>query len=265
VGRNASGLTDQDELLLGFAAAHRMVLREQAQALLVLSASSAARRCSALAAAGLLAKSRPFDRGPNWFRITRAGLDSISSSLPVPDERLGQFKHDIGLAWIEIAARRGSFGPLTGVVSERRMRSDDGVWESRRSPLDLELERPPFGIRLGLGARGRQRIHYPDMLLDLAGGKTVAVELELTPKGPRRRDEILIAYAAEKRYAAVLYLVETPSMATSIRAAARELGISRKVHVQLVRYGSAASGGGGRAPSRRGTRAASERSAGVSR
>jgi hypothetical protein len=258
--RSASGLTEQDEVLLGFAAGHRLVIREHAQALLGVGASSASRRLGALARAGLLAQSRPFDRGPNWYRITRAGLDAISSSLPVPDSRLGQFKHDIGLAWIEIAAHRGSFGPVSEVISERRMRSEDGVWEHATSPVDRELQGPPHGMRLGLGPRGKERIHYPDMVLGLAGGKRVAVELELTAKSPRRRDEILMAYAAEKRVDAVLYLVETAAMATSIRAAARAHGISRKVHVQYVKYASAASGGAGRAPARLPARSAVEAS-----
>jgi hypothetical protein len=248
--RNASGLTEHDEVLLRFAAAHRLVIREHAQALLGVSASSASRRLGALARTGLLAQTRPFDRGPNWYRITRGGLDAIASALPVPDKRLGQFRHDIGLAWIEIAARRGSFGPVSEVVSERRMRSEDGVWEHATAPVDRELQRPPHGIRLGLGPRGKERIHYPDMVLELAGGKRVAVELELSAKGPRRRDQILMAYAAEKRVDSVLYLVESPAMAASIRASARAHGISRKVHVQYVKYASAASGGAGRAPAR---------------
>ena len=36
------------------------------------------------------------------------------------------YAHDVGVTWLTAAARRGLFGELSQVVSERRMRSEDG-------------------------------------------------------------------------------------------------------------------------------------------
>jgi hypothetical protein len=128
------------------------------------------------------------------------------------------------------------------VVSERTMRSRDG-----KSPGS---ER--FGVRLGgLGAGGRERFHYPDLLLVDPNGHRIAVELELSGKGRRRLEGILAGYAADPRISAVLYLVDRPSVGRSIEASARALGIADLVHVQRARWGrDAPATGAARAPVR---------------
>ncbi|MGI8507621.1 MAG: hypothetical protein ACR2MK_12635 [Solirubrobacteraceae bacterium] len=141
---------------------------------------------------------------------------------------LACFKHDVGLAWLWLAASRGAFGEMHAVISERQMRSHDGRAEGRAEPL---------GVRLaGVGPHGGDRRHYPDLLLETSTGHRVAVELELTPKGRVRREEIIGGFAADARIDAVLYLVENDSIGAAIESSGATVGVSSLVHVQRARF-----------------------------
>jgi hypothetical protein len=236
-------ITARDRFLLAYAAEHKLVLAAQANALLRTSTPAAARRLRELKADGLLRSDRPFAEQPPCYQVTRQGLGVIESRLPAPRsvDRAG-YRHDIGVGWLWLAAHAGVWGEMREVVSERTMRSRDG-----KSPGS---ER--FGVRLGgLGAGGRERFHYPDLLLVDPNGHRVAVELELSSKGRRRIEGILAGYAADPRISAVLYLVDRPSVGRVIEASARALGIADLVHVQRARWGrDAPPTGAARAPER---------------
>jgi hypothetical protein len=221
-------LTDRDRELLRFAADQRLFLATQARVLLGASAAVVATRLRALRRAGYLQAQRPFDRQAPCYWITRRGLGAVESRLPAPRPELGSYRHDLGVAWVWLAARQGAFGPVRRLVSEREMRSRDGTDGHRANP---------FGVRLGgVGPGGRQRLHYPDLLLVGPGGRRVAVELELTSKGRARRERILAGYAADGRIDSVLYLVDRPATARALQASATRLGISDRVHVQPVSW-----------------------------
>lgn len=227
-------LTDRDRQLLAFAARHRIVQTSQIAVLLGTSAAAAAPRMRALRRAGILTAQAPFDRQPRCYSITRRGLDAIESRLPPPRLDLRSYRHDVGIAWLWLAARGGAFGPLREVVSEREMRSRDAT--DAHAVRTGGGRTDPFAVRLGgIGSGGRERLHYPDLLLVGAGGRRVAVELELTSKGRTRRERILAAYAADPRIDAVLYLVDRAATGRAIRASAARLGIRERVQVQQVR------------------------------
>jgi len=212
-------------------AEHRLILPAHAQTLLELSLSAASSRLRALAGAGYLAPHRIFAGQPTAYQINRKGLAAIGSALPAPQLDLRAHAHDVGVAWLWLAARAGTFGPLSAVVSERTMRSMD----ARRDDQPDKFF-GPLGVRLGgTGPAGRERLHYPDLMLVTSDGRRIAVELELSAKGAARRERILAGYGADARIDAVLYLVERPALATAIRSSARRLGISHHVHVQWIR------------------------------
>ncbi|MEO6857176.1 MAG: hypothetical protein ABI323_01105 [Solirubrobacteraceae bacterium] len=248
-----SPLADSDLRVLAFAAEHRFFLGAHARTLLGLSTRSASSRLRKLTDAGWLRYERKL-AGPGCYQITRRGLNLIGSSLPRPRAvDLATYDHEVGLGWLWLAAERGAFGALRSVASERHMRSED----RRRADAAERL-----GVRLpGVGPYGGERRHYPDLLLETASGHRVAVELELTPKSPARRGEILGGYALDGRIDAVLYLVETERAGRAIERSARVAGISGRVHVQLVQFtaGSGAIGAG------RGTVSRSAREAGRDR
>ena len=220
-------LTERDQQVLSFLAEHRLALPPHVAVLLGTSARAATARLNKLANAGLL-KCRPgFPGEPRWYQITDDGLAFIGSSLAPPRADLRTYEHDVGVAWLWLAARGGTFGPLQEIVGERRLRSSDGSREPGAEPLAVRLG--------GFGPHGRERLHYPDLVLRTADGRRVALELELTPKSRTRLETILAGYGADPRFDGVVYLVESTSVARSVQAAARRLGIAPLVHVQRVR------------------------------
>jgi hypothetical protein len=244
-------LTDRDRELLQFAARHRIVLAAQFQVLSGATAPAVATRVRALRRAGYLGSQRPFDRQAPCFWITRRGLRAIESSLPAPRPELGSYRHDLGAAWLWLAAQQGAFGRVRQVVSEREMRSHDGTGAR---PAD------PFGVRLGgVGPGGHERLHYPDLVLNGPGGRRIAIELELTSKGRTRRERILAGYAADSRIDSVLYIVDQAATGRAIRASAARLGISGRIGVRPARWNDAR-----REPSPAPARAA-EREPGIAR
>lgn len=239
-------LTEQDQELLGFLAEHRLVLPEQAAALLDRAPDTARARLSRLESAGYVRSESVFRGHPPMYLITRPGLRVLGSGLEPPRIEVRAYQHDVGVAWLWLAAHGGTFGPLREIIAERRLRSHDGA---RRSDLDAV---EPLGVRLGgFGARGQERLHYPDLLLRTADGRRVALELELSPKGRTRLETILMGYGADPRIEGVVYLVDKASVARSVTDAARRLGVSSRVHVQRVRLaGAGASAPRGRTASR---------------
>ena len=218
-------------------AEHRLVLSNHAQALLGVSANTASRRLRALEQAGLARREALFHRYPAHYRIERRGLELIGSRLGVPKRGLN-VAHDVGVAWLWLAAHRGAFGPLAEVVSERTMRSRDGI-EAHATRVTGRSEHEPFGVRLsGQGPKGRPRLHYPDLLLVDRQGRRIAVELELSSKGRSRRHQIIGSYAFDRRVDAVLYLVSDQRVAREVQEAARRFGSEGTVIVQRVRMGA---------------------------
>jgi len=197
------------------------VLTQHVAAMLGVSRRTAGERLSALRSAGLLsARQGPYRS--DCHQITTRGLRLIASRLPRPRFDVATYWHDVGIAWLWLAARSGAFGELADIVSERRMRSSDGA--------DPSVE--PFGVRLGgYGADGRARLHYADLLLRTQNGHRIAIELELSGKPRTRRQSILSGYGIDRRIDAVVYLVD-PAVGRAVSASARRLGLGSLVHVQ---------------------------------
>lgn len=234
-------LSEIDLELLRFLAEHRFLLAEHAAALLGVTPQTASRRLARLARARYVRQEAGFNHQPDMHLITRAGLAAVGSTVSAPRVNLLTYEHDVGLAWLWLAAQRGTFGPLSEILGERSLRSQDGA-RDRSAGCGDSAE--PFGIRKGgVGIRGGERLHYPDMLLRTADGRWVALELELSHKARVRVESILAAYAADPRIAGVVYLVQSQSVARSVERAARRVGVPDLVHLQRVRLAAPVSPG----------------------
>jgi hypothetical protein len=254
-GARSTRVTERDSEILAFVADHRLVLAGHVQTLLGVSETVAYRRLKALTSSGLLEYSRKLHGQPGCYQITGAGLAAVDSDLPRPKIDLRCYQHDIGVAWVWLAASRGAFGRVEHIVSEREMRSRDGAWAAARGRrLEVDIDpgpRSPLGVRLGgVGPGGRIRLHYPDLLLVGRRGERLAIELELSSKGSRRLETILAGYGAEPRIAAVLYLAEKPGIRREVLSTAARLGISDLVFVRRVAWPSGAEPAKGPARSR---------------
>ncbi len=227
-------LTERDALLLEFLAEHRFARPSHAARLLEVGARTATARLNRLEQAGYLTRDRPYGGQPDHYQITRHGLAAIGSELRPPRPDLSAYQHDLGLAWLWLAARGGAFGPLNELISERRLRSHDARARTRESPA-APVER--LGVRIpGTGLRGGERLHYPDLLLRTVSGHRVAVELELSDKSRKGLDKVIGAYAGDRRIDAVLYLVDDERIFRKVQASARKFGLENLVHVQRVRF-----------------------------
>lgn len=227
-------LTDADLAVLGPLAENRFLIAAQLAALLDVSEAAAARRLRRLRDAGLVSFGPLPDRGGQFVATaTRAGLRRIGAAANETRLDRVNYRHDLDVGWLWLAARAGAFGPLTRIVTDRQMRGADGA--RTRAP---DLEPPnaiPHGIGLGLlGPRGQIQRHYPDLLLRTASGHEVAIELELTRKSTRRVERIMTAYASDARIDAVLYLVPSAAIASAVADAAARVGVSELVHVQRL-------------------------------
>jgi hypothetical protein len=236
-GHQRTPLTPRDLTLLDFAARHRLILGSHAQTLLGVSPGVAGRRLRALTTGGYIVATRVFASQPACYQISRDGLAVVGSDLPLPRLDLRAYAHDVGVAWLWLAGLRGSFGPLAQMVAERTLRSEDARAASlaRAAGTSGDPLRQPWGIRLGgSGPHGRERLHYPDLLLVTPQGQRIAVELELSSKGKSRRERILAGYGSDARMTSVLYLVDGTSVGRAVEASARRLGMGSLVHVQPV-------------------------------
>jgi hypothetical protein len=230
-------LTEPDLELLRFLSEHRFALADHAAALLEVTPVTATRRLRKLAAAGYVTEEPVFHGRPAMYLISRTGLAAAGSTLPKPKLDLHTYRHDVGVAWLWLAARHGTFGPLSEILAERTLRSRD-LARSRDGTDRLDSE--PLGVRLGgTGARGAERLHYPDLLLRTKDGRRVALELELSTKARTKLETILAGYGADPRIAGVVYLVQSPSVARIVQRAARKVGVADLVHLQRVRLTAA--------------------------
>ncbi len=181
-----------------------------------------------LAAARLIQRQPLFVGEPPLIWLTSRGASEISSPMPTGRPSLSEVRHDLGAAWLWLAAQRGAFGPVGAVHSERAIRSHD-------AQLTRAGGGRPLSVGLGsYGPAGRPARHVPDVLLEAADGRWIALELELTRKGRPALDRVMRAYATDGRIDKVLYLVSDPRIARTISDAAARAGIGRLVQVDRI-------------------------------
>jgi hypothetical protein len=249
-------LTERDRMILAFAAEHRLVLGRQIEAL---SGADVSGRMRALVRGAYLGELREVSFP--CYQILKRGLRAIGSPLKPPRPKLDAYKHDVGLAWLWLGARRGAFGPLQHVLSERRLRSEDGA---------LEHPPDPHAVRLGgIDRYGNETLHYPDLLLIDGRRRRLAVELELTQKSRGRLERILAGYAADGRIDRVLYLVEDNRegrrLGHVLAGTVQDMGLSGRVYVQRIEPIRSSPDGASSAPRRAAARLQESDRAGVGR
>lgn len=232
-------LDDGDRELLGFLALHRATTAAQIPVLLGISPRRGSDRLRRLEQARLLQRERIFAGQPSTVTITPHGRRAIGSRLPPVQVSLTEYRHDVGVSWLWLAARDGAFGPMREIVSERELRA---------------AAQPVRGLEQ----------HRPDLLLTTAAGKRIAVELELTAKGAGRLERIMLGFAGDPGLDGVLYLVPNATLARQVERAAHRTGITDMVHVQrLAPDGIHGTPTGQATPAR--VRAAGVRAAGATR
>jgi hypothetical protein len=91
-------------------------------------------------------------------------------------------------------------------------------------------ERPIASAQVGHLPNGRPRMHRADLaILDASG--TVAVEVELTPKSPKRLERIVMGWRIADCVNAVHYLCEPGQTRRAVERAVANVGAQDKIAV----------------------------------
>jgi hypothetical protein len=188
-GIRTDSISTRDVEVLGFIARFGVVPRCAVATWAGTGISAMEKRERRLRLAGLIeVRSGVWGEG-RLLAATRAGLRLAGhGELRPPTFRLEAVNHEAAVA--ELAARLERDGH--SLLSEREMLARERI----------EGERP-FSARLSGG-----RFHRADLLRTATGGPPEAIEVELTPKGQVRLDELLRAWrrsVAERRLARVVY------------------------------------------------------------
>lgn len=111
------------------------------------------------------------------------------------------------------------FGPAH-VFSERELRAAEQV-----------EGRPIAGAKLGELASGAPRLHRPDLAV-LGGEGTIAVEVELTPKAPRRLEELIRAWRRARWVGEVRYLCAPGQIRRAVERAVQKLRAESRIGIE---------------------------------
>ena len=165
-------------------------------------------RLATLLSGGLLEQKTLLYRQPGLYIATAEGLRWQGlERLGVYRVSPGGFTHAREVANAAVALHRCF--PAWTLVSERELRvrkSDEGELVA--------------SARLGELPGGRPALHRPDLALISPQGRTLAVEIELSVKTPRRLQAICRGYARARHLSHAYYLATPPAARALARAVA---------------------------------------------
>ncbi len=246
-GRKRSGTAPaggdaRTELLLALGSLGALTA-EALGGLLGASVSSARGRLAATERAGLTRSWRLLTDAPALHTATAAGLRAAGTTGLSP-VRIGP-----GSARHAIATATAAAG-LAGAYPDAQMLGEPAIRRlerERRRPL-ATLAGPHGGglLRTGGGEGSAVANHRPDLLLMPSGRPApagpVAIEVELTVKGPERLAAICRAWARSREVSGTIYLAAPTVLGPLERAIAAAGAEQRVVALELDAFGSAIAG-----------------------
>ena len=166
------------------------------------------RRVAACVDAGLLERIDLLRSEPGLLRATRDGLRYAGLGLPVAEISPGSVGH-----WLRCTSTALLVGKNVG---------RDRVLTEREIVLAEQVEeRPIASAEVGSLPNGKPRMHRADLAI-IAGAGPIAIEVELTPKSPRRLEGLIRAWrrtVAVGTVAEVHYLCEPGQTRTAVERA----------------------------------------------
>ncbi len=172
---------DRDRELAALVGRHGVLTVEQAMRATGVGRTATYRRAAALIEAGLLERLGLLRSCPSLLHVTRDGLRYAGLAMPVAKVSPGAVDH-----WLRCATAALDLGERYGhdrVLTERDILA-----------VEFLEGRPLVKIPVGPTRSYRnQRLHRPDLIVCVEEGR-IAVEVELTPKAPRRLEELFRAW-----------------------------------------------------------------------
>ncbi|HEX2070265.1 MAG TPA: hypothetical protein VHF90_01290 [Thermoleophilaceae bacterium] len=220
--RDADGfrVTERDLAMVAWIGRQRFAQAVQVARRFRMDERNTYRRLRGLVAVGLLGQRRVFHGQAGAYWATRAGLASAHLHLPPAGIDIRTYEHD-RLATAVAIDLELEFGEAA-VATERELRSHDAA-----------ADEPRYGIRRSMST-GRHGLHFPDLAIETADGRPLAIEVELTAKGRARLDSIINGYVRARHIAGVRYYV-APAAARGLRRAIGRAGAGELFDVRPVR------------------------------
>jgi hypothetical protein len=167
---------NRDWELVRLVGRHGVVTIEQAMAAMGVGRTATYRRAAALIKAGLLERLDLLRSEPSLLHATREGLRYAGLGMPVAKVSPGAVDH--WLRCTEVAIKAARHYGKDRVLTEREIALAEAI-----------EERPIASVEVGT-IHGRPRMHRADLAVLREEG-TIAIEVELTPKAPRRLENLL--------------------------------------------------------------------------
>ena len=181
----------RDQDLVRFVGRHGVVTITHVMEAMGVGRTAAYRRVAACVEGGLLERIELLRSEPSILRATRDGLRYAGLGLPVAAVSPGEVPHSLRCASVALCLVR-RFGHRR-VLTEREL------------ALAERIEGQPIAsAEVGALPNGNPRLHRPDLAV-LAKSGTIAVEVELSPKAPRRLEALLRAWRRASWVAEVHY------------------------------------------------------------
>lgn len=210
---------DRDRELVRHVGRHGVISIEHAMAAQGVGRTAAYRRAASCIDAGLLERLEILRHQPSLLRATRRGLRySGLDGLPVARVSPGGVDHALRCATV-------------GRLLERRYGTSHVLTERELMLAEAVEDRLIASTRLG--SRGRPALHRPD-LAALTDEGVLAVEVELTPKSPRRLAAIIAAWAAADHVTEVHYVCAPGMTRRAVERAVAKVRAGHKVAVSEV-------------------------------
>lgn len=167
------------------------VTLDQVRARFRLGRTAGYRRIAVCAQAGLLDRVETLRGQPSLIRATKAGLQFTGLDLRSAQVRAELVGHWIACGEVALELER-EFGSSV-VLSEREIRA-----------VEADLSRPVASAVVGERPDGSEIRHRADLAVR-RGESTLAIEVELTPKAPRRLEGIVRGWRRARWVSAIRY------------------------------------------------------------
>jgi hypothetical protein len=209
-----------DRELVRFIGRHGAVSISHVMVALGVASTAAYRRVAACIERGLIERMALLRGEPTLLVATAEGLRYAGLGLPVAVISPGSVNHWLRCAsvalWLE-----GEFG-AERILTERELRAAERI-----------EGRPIASAKLGELPSGHPRLHRPDLAV-IGDELPIAIEVELTPKAPRRLEQLMRAWRRAGWVAEVRYLCEPGQTRRAVERAVQKTRASERVRIQEI-------------------------------
>lgn len=213
----AESARSRDQELVRYVGRHGIVSISHVMEAMGVGRTAAYRRVAVCVEGGLLERLDLLRSEPSLLRATREGLRYAGLGLSVAVVSPGAVDH-----WLRCVS--------TAHVLDKHYGPERVLTERELAFAELVEGRPIASAKIGRLPDGTARLHRPDLAI-LSKEGTIAVEVELTPKSPRRLARIMFAWSRARWIKEVHYLCRPGQTLRAVERAVAAAGAASKVVV----------------------------------